>query len=74
MIREFIEKIEAKRDLTQAEASALMLELLGGRIEEAEIVSLLSALRDKGATVEELIGFASVMRSKARETLEEGGV
>ena len=74
MFREFIEKIEAKQHLTQAEASALMQELLGGRVEEAEIVSLLTALGDKGATLEELVGFASVMRSKARETLEEAGV
>lgn len=74
MIREFIEKVEAKKDLMQGEASALMQELLGGRVAEAEIVSLLTALGDKGATVEELIGFASVMRSKARETLEEAGV
>ena len=74
MARQLIEKLEAKQNLMQGEASALMQELLGGRIEEAEIMSLLSALRDKGATVEELIGFASVMRSKARETLEEGGV
>ena len=74
MFREFIEKIEAKQHLTQAEASALMLGLLGGRVEEAEIVSLLTALGNKGATLEELVGFASVMRSKARETLEEAGV
>ena len=74
MIFELVGKIEAKQHLTQAEASALMLELLGGRVEEAEIVSLLTALGDKGETLEELVGFASVMRSKARETLEEAGV
>ena len=74
MIRELVGKIEAKQHLTQAEASALMQDLLGGRVEEAEIVSLLTALGDKGATLEELVGFASVMRSKACETLEEAGV
>ena len=74
MIFELVGKIEAKQHLTQAEASALMQELLGGRVEEAEIVSLLTALGDKGPTLEELVGFASVMRSKAREALEEAGV
>ena len=74
MIRELVGKIEAKQHLTQAEASALMQDLLGGRVEEAEIVSLLTALGDKGVTLEELVGFASVMRSKACETLEEAGV
>ena len=58
MIFELVGKIEAKQHLTQAEASALMQELLGGRVEEAEIVSLLTALGNKGATLEERVGFA----------------
>ena len=74
MISEFIEKVKAKRNLTQREASVLMQKLFGGQVAEGEIMLLLTALGDKGVTVEELIGFASVMRKRAHETLEAEGV
>jgi anthranilate phosphoribosyltransferase len=46
-----------------------MEELLAGRIAEDDIVRLLEALRTKGETVEELVGFASVMRRRASSAL-----
>ena len=39
-----------------------MEELLQGRMEQADIVGLLTTLRSKGETVDELVGFARVMR------------
>src|SRR5579862_1862120 len=44
-----------------------MLELLDGRVAEDDIVRLLAALRTKGETVDELVGFATAMRRRARE-------
>ena len=42
-----------------------MEEILSGRVAEDSIVALLSALRSKGETVEELVGFARAMRRHA---------
>ena len=42
-----------------------MEEILSGRATDAQIGELLAALRDKGETVEELVGFAAAMRRRA---------
>lgn len=73
-IQEAIERTSTRQDLTRAEARELMLALLSGAIRDDEIVELLAALRDKGETVEELTGFAEVMRAKASDALAEAGV
>jgi anthranilate phosphoribosyltransferase len=54
--------IETGRDFSRAEADAVMEELLSGRMAHADIVRLLRAMRAKGETVEELVGFARAMR------------
>jgi anthranilate phosphoribosyltransferase len=60
-----IEKSERLEPLARAEAEALMEELLGGRIETADIVRLLEALNRRQILPAELSGFASVMRRHA---------
>jgi anthranilate phosphoribosyltransferase len=60
-----LEKIDARRDLSRAEAEAFMEELLSGRIAHADVVRFLLAMRAKGETVEELVGFARAMRRHA---------
>lgn len=69
-----IEKLERREDLTRAEAAAVMEGLLAGEAADAEIVRFLAALRDKGEGLEELVGFAEVMRARARELLRQSGV
>src|SRR5882762_185871 len=64
-MKSLIEKIEAGSDLSRQEAEAAMEEILSGRAVEDSIVALLSALRTKGETVAELVGFARAMRSHA---------
>ena len=59
------EKAEAGAHLSRQEAEAAMEEILSGRVAEDAIVALLSALRTKGETVEELVGFARAMRRHA---------
>lgn len=54
------------KDLTRDQAAALMEELLAGRATDAQAAALLVALRMKGETVDELVGFASAMRAAAR--------
>src|SRR5262249_46208110 len=53
-----------RRDLTRIEAAGAMEAIMSGTATDAQIAAFLTALRMKGETVEELIGFAQVMRSK----------
>src|SRR5881409_210382 len=53
-----------RRDLTRIEAAGAMEAIMSGMATDAQIAAFLTALRMKGETVEELIGFAQVMRSK----------
>jgi anthranilate phosphoribosyltransferase len=64
-----IHKLEAGGSLSRLEAEAAMEEILTGRAGEDAIVALLSALRTKGETVEELTGFARAMRRHATPIL-----
>jgi anthranilate phosphoribosyltransferase len=67
-----IEKVEAGGHLSREEADAAMEEVLSGRAGEDSIVALLAGLRTKGETVEELVGFARVMRRHATPIFSDG--
>ncbi len=60
LIAEMLHKVGAGGDLSRGEAEAVMEELLEGRMAQADIVRLLTMLRAKGETVDELVGFARV--------------
>src|SRR5579859_15014 len=60
-----IEKTEAGCELSRAEAEAFMEELLSGRIATPEIVRMLLALNQRAVSVDELSGFARIMRRHA---------
>ena len=51
--------------LNRAEARAVMAEVLDGKCTDAQIAALLIALRMKGETVEEIVGFAEAIRAAA---------
>ena len=53
-----------RRDLSRIEAAAAMEAIMSGAATNAQIAAFLTALRMKSETVEELIGFAQVMRQK----------
>jgi anthranilate phosphoribosyltransferase len=65
MTPQILEQLIAGRDLTQAEARALMNDIMDGTVGEATLAALLTALRIKGETVEEIAGFAAAMREHA---------
>ncbi|PYO02658.1 MAG: anthranilate phosphoribosyltransferase [Candidatus Rokuibacteriota bacterium] len=65
MITEALRALIERRDLTRIEAAAAMEAIMSGAATNAQIAAFLTALRMKGETVEELIGFAQVMRQKA---------
>ncbi|HEX5410861.1 MAG TPA: anthranilate phosphoribosyltransferase [Terriglobia bacterium] len=73
-ISEAVEKVMQGQSLERQEAHAVTEELLSGRAPDEHIVALLLALRDKGETTAELVGFAEVMRAQARQVLADAGV
>jgi anthranilate phosphoribosyltransferase len=65
MIQDTLRKIGAGEDLTRAEADGAMEQILSGHATDSQIAELLGALRIKGETVDELVGFATAMRRYA---------
>lgn len=62
MIVEGIKKVVEGQNLTYQEACEIMKEIMTGAATPAQIASLLTALRMKGETVEEISAFAFIMR------------
>jgi len=65
MIKEAIEKAVQKQNLSEGEMMSAMDEIMEGIATPAQIASLITALRMKGETVEEVTGAARIMRQKA---------
>ena len=62
---EAIRRVIEGRHLSRDEAESVMRGIMSGASTDAQIAAFLTALRMKGETVEELTGFALVMREKA---------
>src|SRR5689334_19850031 len=60
-----LERVVAREDLTSADAHAAMRTILEGGADQPQIAAFLTALRMKGETVDELVGFARAMREMA---------
>jgi len=73
IITEAVRALVDRRDLTRIEAAAAMDAIMSGAATNAQIAAFLTALRMKGETVEELIGFAQVMRQKAVKVRAHAG-
>lgn len=65
MMKDLINKIAERKDLTEEEAKRAMDIMLSGEATQAQIAGFLTIERMKGETLEELVGFASVLRDKA---------
>jgi anthranilate phosphoribosyltransferase len=72
MTLSLIERVEAGEMLKPAEAEAAMEELLSGRLETPDTVRLLAGLNRRPLEVQELAGFAKVMRRHATRVFAEG--
>ena len=73
IITEAVRALVDRRDLTRLEAAAAMEAIMSGAATNAQIAAFLTALRMKGETVEELIGFAQVMRQKVVKVRPRAG-
>jgi len=65
MIQDVLKTVVEGRDLTEAEAIAVMTQVMEGEAPPVLVGALLTALRMKGETPAEITGFARVMREKA---------
>lgn len=65
MIKTFLKQATAGQDLTRTEAASLLDCIIDGDATDAQIAAILIALALKGETVDELAGFAEVMRRRA---------
>lgn len=63
-IKEAIRQAIAREDLSQENAYKVALSIMSGEATEAQIGSLITALRMKGETVDEITGFVKAMRDK----------
>lgn len=64
-MKEAIAKVAEGRDLTEEEAKRAMDLMLSGKATQAQIAAFLSLERAKGESLDELAGFAAVLRDKA---------
>lgn len=66
-----LEKVINHEHLSRVEAQQLMAEIMDGKATSAQIGSLITALRMKGETIDEITGFAQTMRSKSNHVTAE---
>ena len=71
-ILEAIRSVSAGRNLTRDEARRVAQTIMNGEVPDTRLAALLVALRMKGETVDEIIGFADVMRSHAEQVPTSG--
>ncbi len=64
MITLLLNKLIARENLAQAEAAALLEQIISDGVSDAQIAACLIALAAKGETEEELAGFAETMRAR----------
>ncbi|WP_159883018.1 anthranilate phosphoribosyltransferase [Paenibacillus puerhi] len=70
-VQQAVQKLIGMQHLTRAEAREVMDVIMEGRATQTQIGSLLTALRMKGETIEEIAGFAEAMRSRSNRVLTE---
>ncbi len=65
MIKEIIQKVIDKKNLSFNEAHLSMNKIMSGEVNNSQIAALLVALKSKGEHPEEVAGFAKAMREKS---------
>jgi anthranilate phosphoribosyltransferase len=73
-IRDAIATVVSGRDLSEADAAATMEEIMTDAATPSQIAALLTGLRMKGETVDEIAGMVRVMRAKAVPLALDGDV
>ena len=63
-MKQILEQLLIKQNLTRDESFNVMLSIMSGEFDDAQIAGFLMALRAKGETVDEITGFSQAMREK----------
>jgi anthranilate phosphoribosyltransferase len=71
MLKEAIVQLKSQQDLSRAQMEDAMRQIMTGKVEEEQIIAFLTALRDKGETVDEITGAAQVMRDVSQRVTVE---
>ena len=74
MIQDAIQTVVEGRDLSADQAAAAMGEIMNGEATPSQFGALVTALRMKGETVDEIAGMARVMREKSVRVEVAGNV
>jgi len=61
-IKPVLEKLISRENLSEIEAYLVMKEILSGKVSQSQIASLLTGLRMKGESTDEIVGFIKAMR------------
>jgi len=72
VISNLLDKITAGENLSRAEAESVMEQILSGELGTEQIIALLLALREKGETLDEVVGLATAMRRRAATIFPAG--
>lgn len=65
MTKEFLEKLIENQNLSIDESKILMLNIMNGEVSDINLSAILSALKTKGETSQEIAGFVLAMREKS---------
>jgi anthranilate phosphoribosyltransferase len=71
-IQAAVRQLVEGNDLSREQAREVMTEIMEGRATPAQIGSLLTSLRIKGETIDEITGFAEAMRNKSERVQVNG--
>ena len=65
MMKNIIEKVKEKKNLTREETKEVFAEIMSGKVQTEDIASFLLALKEKKETIDEITGAAEIMRKFA---------
>ena len=74
MMKDFVDKIRAKQDLSFDESKAAFEILMEGEANDQEIFDFLTSLSEKGESSEEIAGGVFVLRNKSKRVNVENCV
>lgn len=73
LVADTLRRTVERQDLAREEARSVMEEIMAGKAHEFQTAALLTALRIKGETAEEVTGFAEAIRARAGSLWERPG-
>ena len=74
LITDAIKRLIDRESLTVSESESVLDHIMTGQCTDTQIASFLTALRMKGETVDEMTGFARVMRNRATVVAPQSAV